>query len=228
MNQEKKHNRPQVKICGLTTPEMAAACVKHGADAVGCVFYPPSPRHVSTSLAANICAAVAGTARTVGVFVNTPPGEIIQTMEDCGLEFAQLHGTESPEMVTDLRRRGIMVIKTLFAEKPPLFSEASRYYATVCLVECGRGKLPGGNARTWNWTEAAPLALRQPLILAGGLTPDNVTEAIQAARPDAVDVSSGVEKSPGIKDMEKVRAFIRSVNAAVETTADSKPFRRIF
>ena len=217
-----------IKICGLTTPKMAEDCVTLGADAIGCVFFPPSPRNVSLDQAREICAAVAGKAETVGVFVNAPADEIIKTIDHCGLDGAQLHGTETPETVDQLNQHGIMVIKSLFAAKAPGFDEAGKYPSAAVLVECGQGRLPGGNARTWNWADAAAIGRKNPLVLAGGLSPDNIGEAIQAARPDAVDVSSGVEISPGKKDMEKVRAFINTVRALNTDKIYNRLLRRIF
>lgn len=217
-----------IKICGLTTPDMAEACAGLGADAIGCVFFPPSPRNVSLDQAKEICAAVAQKVKTVGVFVNASADEIIKTVNYCGLDFAQLHGTETSETVEILNQHGIMVIKSLFATKTPGFEEAGKYAAAACLVECGQGTLPGGNAKTWDWAEALPIGQKFPLVLAGGLSPDNIADAITAAQPDAVDVSSGVEASPGKKDLDKVRAFIDNVRALTIDTIYIRPLRRIF
>jgi phosphoribosylanthranilate isomerase/indole-3-glycerol phosphate synthase/phosphoribosylanthranilate isomerase len=130
------------------------------------------------------------------------------------LTVAQLHGREPPEVVDRLRREGLFVVKALFAERAPGLERAADYVAAAILVECGQGALPGGNAQDWDWARAGPLAERHPLILAGGLTPLNAAQAICAASPDAVDVSSGVETAPGRKDIRKVEAFIRAATAA--------------
>jgi phosphoribosylanthranilate isomerase len=202
--------RIQVKVCGLTDPQQAAACADLGADAVGLIFYPPSPRYVEPSKAAAIAAALRGKAAAVGVFVNVATEEILAGAERCGLTAVQLHGNESPEQVVQLKRAGVRVIKALFLEKDPRFARTAAYTADAFLLECGLGKLPGGNARRWDWSQAAGLA-QVPTILAGGLDPDNVARAVSLARPDAVDVSSGVEAAPGCKDLKKVEAFIAAV-----------------
>ena len=120
-----------------------------------------------------------------------------------------------------LIREGLFVIKALFADRAPVIEAASQYSASAYLVECGRGALPGGNAQEWDWSRAGPFAERHPLILAGGLTPENAAQAVRAALPDAVDVSSGVEAVPGRKSIRKVEQFIAAV-----ATAGAK--RRIF
>ena len=215
----------QVKICGLTRPDEALACARLGADAVGCVFYPPSPRHVSPGQAKRIAEALSPAGcGVVGVFVDTPLAGIVEAVETCGLSAVQLHGRESPELVQRLGRRGIRVIKGLFVNAAPAFSDASTYNAWAFLAECAGGPLPGGNARDWDWAAARALAATVPLVLAGGLTPDNVAEAVRAARPAAVDVSSGVEASPGRKDLTRVKHFLN----AVARIGGTEPTRRIF
>jgi phosphoribosylanthranilate isomerase len=204
----------QVKICGLTRPDEAAACAAAGAHAIGLVFYPRSRRCISTGTARDICRALpAGVAR-VGVFVDAPVEAIVRIAAAAGLTAVQLHGTEPPELVEGLRREGLFVIKALFAERAPTLEQAPIYPASAFLVECGRGPLPGGNAIDWEWGRAVSVAERFPTILAGGLTPMNAAQAICAASPDAVDASSGVEVAPGRKDINKVRAFIRAATAA--------------
>ncbi len=214
----------QVKICGLTDEDQARACARLGADAVGLVFYPPSPRHVGKALARRITAALPRGTAAVGVFVDEPLEDILDTARDCGLDAVQLHGREKPRRAAELRRAGLRVIKALFANRPPGFADADDYDADALLVECGRGPLPGGNAATWNWAAAAPLARRHPLVLAGGLTPENVADAVAAARPHAVDVSSGVELRPGVKDLARVRALL----TAVIDSPHPEKTRRIF
>jgi len=200
----------QIKVCGLTDPRQAEACADLGADAVGVVFFPPSPRCVEDLRAAEISAAVHGRALAVGVFVNVEPEEVLARVQRCNLGAVQLHGNESPEQVRHLQRAGVRVIKALFLEKEPRFARLSDYTADAFLLECGIGKLPGGNARSWDWSRAAA-SERAPSILAGGLDPDNIARAVSQAWPDAVDVSSGVESVPGRKDLMKVEAFIAAV-----------------
>ena len=201
----------QVKICGLTRPEEAVACAEAGADAVGLVFFPKSPRHVSLDRAREISTALAPAVARMGVFVDAGLDAVMETATCCGLTGVQLHGNETPEEVDRLRAQGLVVIKALFANRAPGFDAAARYAPTAFLAECAGGTLPGGNAIAWDWSTARDLGRVYPLVLAGGLAPDNVGDAIAAAAPAAVDVSSGVEAAPGRKDLEKVRRFIDAV-----------------
>ena len=203
---------PQVKVCGLTRVENALECIALGANAIGCVFYPKSPRHLTDNEAREICKAVSSSADTVGVFVNDSFSFIMKKVRRCFLDAVQLHGQESPELVNRLRRENLRVIKTLILGSKPTFGNANDYEPSAFLVECGGGILPGGNAVSWNWKNARFLAKKKAVILAGGLTPENVAGAINESDPDAVDVSSGVELSPGVKDTAKVKAFIRAVS----------------
>ncbi|MEW6077501.1 MAG: phosphoribosylanthranilate isomerase [Thermodesulfobacteriota bacterium] len=229
MNQTQQDlHTPQIKICGLTSAEEAEACVRLGADAVGCVFFAKSPRHVSRNQAREICAAVGDRAEVIGVFVNEKPEAVMEIVDACGLTGAQLHGTESRDDVTLLMNSGVLVIKALFAERAPFIKDAARYNADGLLVECGQGKLPGGNAETWDWRQARDLEAKSPLILAGGLSPENIAAAIKAALPDAVDVSSGVEAAPGTKDLKKVETFITSVRQSSDAYPAGRTIRRIF
>lgn len=218
-------NIPQVKICGLTTVEQAVQCAEAGANAIGCVFYPKSPRNITDAQAKEICAALPLEVKKVGVFVNETFEFIMSKVEYCGLNAVQLHGLELPELVSRLYRENLIVIKGLYIEGNPSTEQASQYKdAAAFLIECSRGKLPGGNAKAWNWRLAGGLKTDYPVILAGGLTPDNVSHAIAAALPDAVDVSSGVESVPGQKDIVKVRAF---TDAVFQCDMNRKP-KRIF
>jgi phosphoribosylanthranilate isomerase len=219
-----KQNIPQVKVCGLTNQDEAAGCVSLGADAVGCVFFSKSPRNVSLDQAKKIVHALPSHAKAVGVFVNESFDGIMRAVEHCGLHAVQLHGQEPPELTEMLYQKGLTVIKALFMEKDPMVSKASDYRAAAYLVECGKGELPGGNAVSWAWEDAMEFGEKQTLILAGGLTPENISIAISSALPDAVDVSSGVESSPGRKDLDKVAAFIR----AVKKCGMNKTIKKVF
>ncbi len=203
----------QVKICGLTDEDQALACARLGADAIGLVFFPRSPRHVSDDKGRAICRELPSGICTVGVFVNESYETIMKRVEFCGLRGAQLHGDESPELVARLLSEGLVVLKVFFVNGHPPLALAVRYPATACLVEAAGGPLPGGNARTWDWAAAGRLPANLPMVLAGGLDPENVREAIESANPDAVDVSSGVEAGPGIKDITKVELFISRAKA---------------
>lgn len=205
---------PQVKVCGLTRVEEALACVELGVHAIGCVFYPLSPRHVTEQQARSICLGLPAHVWSVGVFVNATLSSILHTVECCGLRAVQLHGNESKTLVQQLRRAGLLVVKAVFVNGTPAPENAARFGASAYLMENGGGRLPGGNALRWNWGTAARFGRQLPLILAGGLNAENVTEGIEVAMPDAVDVSSGVEASPGRKDMAKVKQFLEAVARA--------------
>ena len=218
---------PQVKICGLTRPHEAAHCVRLGADAIGVVFFPKSPRHVTADQARAVVAALPETAAAVGVFVDATFSYIMARVERCGLSMVQLHGRESAGLAVRLKAEGVGVIKALFVDGRPGFDDASGFDVAGYLVECAKGPLPGGNAMAWDWGAARDFGHRQPLVLAGGLSPGNVAEAVRAALPAAVDVSSGVEMSPGRKDSDRVARLI----AAVQGTADqyaAKSIKAVF
>jgi phosphoribosylanthranilate isomerase len=202
---------PQVKICGLTRVEQAFQCADLGADAIGCVFYPKSPRHLTDDQAKKICLALPERVKKVGVFVNESFSSIMNHVERCHLSTVQLHGQESPELVRRLCKQNLQVIKALFIDGNPSLKDAENYPASAFLVECGQGKLPGGNALQWNWDQAKSFGEKHPLIIAGGLSPENVSHAIKVSSPHAVDVSSGVESSPGNKDIDKVSLFLDAV-----------------
>ncbi|MDJ0991141.1 MAG: phosphoribosylanthranilate isomerase [Desulfobacterales bacterium] len=203
---------PQIKICGLTRPDEAEACAAAGADAIGLVFYPPSPRNLTAGAAAQITRVLTGDVCPVGVFVNETYETVMSIAEKAGLHAVQLHGQERPPLVERLKAGGLIVIKALFFNGRPDFTAADRYAAADAhLVECVGGPLPGGNALAWNWSAASSLSTGHPVVLAGGLNPENVSAAIADARPQAVDVSSGVEREPGRKDISRVAALCRAV-----------------
>lgn len=207
-----KPTAPQIKVCGLTVPEEAAACAALGADAVGLVFFPPSPRHVTLEQAARIAALLPGHVRAAGVFVNPDQGFLAEAILACGLRVVQLHGQEPPELAAWIQDRfPVTVLKALFMTKAPALNAAAQYQVSAFLVECGQGPLPGGNAQQWDWGAAADFARRHPTVLAGGLDADNVARAIDAALPQAVDASSGLEAAPGRKDLKKVERFVAAV-----------------
>jgi len=221
--------RPQIKVCGLTQVDEALKCAELGVDAIGCVFYPGSPRNITENQAKEICAALPSSVKTVGVFVNETFSNIMRKVEYCRLSSVQLHGQESPELVSQLYGEKLPVIKALFMERDPSLEVASDFQASAFLIECGKGVLPGGNAIGWDWGRARNFGEKYPLILAGGLTPENVLKAVTAGLPDAVDVSSGVESSPGRKDVKKVASFIEAVSGYnLEDESNKKKSRNIF
>jgi phosphoribosylanthranilate isomerase len=223
-NAEETPTRPQVKICGLTQAEEALACAELGADAIGCVFYPPSPRHVSDEQARSVFRHLPAAVFSVGVFVNEPFTTIMKTVERCGLKAVQLHGQEPVELALRLLKEGLLVIKAIFVKGAPSLKHIGSFQASAYLVECAGGPLPGGNALTWDYRAAAGISERETVILAGGINPDNASRAIREAMPDALDVSSGVESAPGRKDLDKVK---RLLEAVAVTDCSRKP-RRIF
>ena len=213
-------DRVGVKICGLTQVDQAEHCARLGADLIGLVFYPGSPRCIDSDTARDISLAVRSKATTVGVFVNESYRAVMEMAQYCGLRAVQLHGCEPPDRVQRLGAAGLVVLKALFHEKEPFLGRADDYDASAYLLECGAGRLPGGNARSWDWTAARKVNRKRPVVLAGGLSVDNISLAIRLGKPDAVDVSSGVERRPGVKDMQKVAAFI---DAAKRTKINYHP-----
>jgi phosphoribosylanthranilate isomerase/indole-3-glycerol phosphate synthase/phosphoribosylanthranilate isomerase len=216
--------RPQVKICGLTVVNDAVKSAELGADAIGLVFHPKSPRFVTEKQAREICLALPEKVKRVGVFVDETFTTIMQKVRSCGINAVQLHGSEPPELAESLIKEGLIVIKALFLERKPTFEDAAKYKVSAFLAEWGKGVLPGGNALSWDWEKARSICREHPLILAGGLTPENIYHSISLSLPDAVDVSSGVESAPGIKDIEKVKLFIMNVSEPIP----AKKTRRIF
>ncbi|MDD4272219.1 MAG: phosphoribosylanthranilate isomerase [Desulfobacter postgatei] len=203
-----------VKICGLTLVDNALDCVKAGADIIGLVFFEKSPRHVSTAKAREIARALPKGVPACGVFVNETYNSIMQTVSACGLEIVQLHGAEPPDLAERLSAQNLVVTKAFFAAKPPKLCDTEKYpSADFCLAEYGKGILPGGNAETWDYNQALDMAKKVRLMLAGGLNPANVADAVARIHPYAVDVSSGVEKTKGIKDIAKVKAFVRAAKS---------------
>jgi phosphoribosylanthranilate isomerase len=196
----------KVKICGITTREDAITALEAGVDALGFVFFQGSPRAVSPDHAAAIIAGLPPFVQTVGLFVNEAP-DIINTIADqCGLDIVQLHGDETPEICTRIRRR---VIKAFRVKDETSIAELERFPVAGYLLDAWTPAAHGGTGQTFNWEIAASAATSHRIILAGGLTPDNVAEAVRQVQPYAVDVSSGVESAPGKKDAGTVREFIR-------------------
>ena len=218
--------RPQIKVCGLTQVDQAVECAELGADAIGLVFYPKSPRCVTVHQAMTIAGAIGNRAAVIGVFVDVPVEEVLATADRCQLSGVQLHGQETPQMAEQIANAGLRVIKALFLKRAPYFELAAAYHTDGVLLECGLGRLPGGNAEDWDWAAARPIGENRPLVLAGGLTPENVVQAIKQGKPDAVDVSTGVEVRPGKKDLKKVNAFISAVMHSGDLY--TQPIRRIF
>ena len=224
-----KNYTPQIKICGLTKVDQAVQCAELGANAIGLIFYNKSPRFISDTRAREICRALPDSVRKIGVFVDESFDGIMKKVRTCGLTGIQLHGKETPELIDSLIHENLLVIKGLFTQTNPNISHVSLYKASAFLVECGKGKLPGGNAMTWNWSQAFEFGKKYQFILAGGLDPTNVVGAIYQCFPDAVDVSSGVEISPGQKDIDQVKDFISATHSVSgKYMLHKKTLRNIF
>ncbi|AJY68599.1 N-(5'-phosphoribosyl)anthranilate isomerase [Geobacter sulfurreducens] len=196
----------RVKICGITSLEDALVAVEAGADALGFVFHDESPRHVTPEQAAGIIAGLPPFIQTVGLFVNRPPAFVNDTATRCRLDLVQLHGDEPPEFCDAVERR---VIKAFRVKDISSLDPIRHYRVAAHLLDAYSPKAYGGTGLTFNWDIAAAAKEFGPLILAGGLTPDNVREAVETVKPYAVDVSGGVESAPGRKDAARVREFIR-------------------
>lgn len=199
------------KICGITRIEDALAAVAAGADAIGFVFYAKSPRAVTAVQARAIIAALPPFVTTVGLFVNASACELNETLDAVPLDLLQFHGDETSEQCEGYHRP---YIKALRVKAGDDIAGACNAYASASgiLLDAYVEGVPGGTGQAFDWS-LIPQGLSRPIILAGGLTVDNVVQAIDQVRPYAVDVSGGVEKSKGIKDHDKIRAFMRSVRA---------------
>jgi len=201
----------RVKICGITRAEDAVLAAELGAWAVGFVFWPGSPRWLDAPAAAAIAAQLPPQVARVGVFVDQPPDEIQSTATMVGLTFVQLHGRERPEEARSLARP---VIKAATLEQAQDDRTLLAWQDALLLVDGRDPQHPRADGRTVDWTAARQVAAKRAIVLAGGLTPRNVTDAIRTVRPAAVDVSSGVERAPGEKDPGLLRAFFTAVAAA--------------
>jgi phosphoribosylanthranilate isomerase len=220
----------RIKICGLTSPADAIATVAGGADAVGLNFYPGSKRCVSLTRAAEICSVLPAGVVKVGVFVNAPAGDVVATFDRLGLDLIQLHGDEPPDYVVALDNRPfIRAFRVGPQGGAPAIAwlDACRAVGrqpSAILIDSHQAGAYGGTGATADWHAARALAAGQDivqrplpaLVLAGGLTPINVADAIHAVRPAAVDTASGVETSPGRKDAGLVAAFVRAALSAFD------------
>ncbi len=207
----------EVKICGLSTPETLDAAVEGGARWVGFVTYPRSPRHISTDLLRTLGARVPKSVGRVGLFVDPDDVLLDERLATGAIDMLQLHGSETPARVAALKARtGKAVMKVIkVATRADVERDIAAYAAVAdrLMFEPTGGILPGGNAQAFDWTILRGLTVPLPWMLAGGLTPDNVAEAVRVTGAPAVDVSSGVEASRGVKSVELIRAFLDRVKA---------------
>lgn len=199
----------RVKICGITRPQDGQAAAAAGAHAIGLVFHPASPRHVSVEQARAIVAALPPLVCVVGLFVDAAAPSIDAVLRAVPLDLLQFHGNES---APDCRRHGRRYLKALHVRSGVDLARSAAPYADAAglLLDAFVPGVPGGSGRVFDWA-AVPAGLARPLILAGGLNAGNVAAAIRRLRPWAVDVSSGVESAPGIKDAGRMEAFIEAV-----------------
>lgn len=206
----------QIKICGIKTLGDALAAIDAGADLLGFNFYPPSPRFITPQGCTRLISRLQNhglNVSGVGVFVNEPAANINRILEDCGLDAAQLSGDEPPEALHALGDRAFKALRAMDQEialqQAALYARPGR--SPALLVDAFHPGLYGGTGQPGNWELARQLAARYPLLLAGGLHPGNVAQASNRVRPWGVDVASGVESTPGIKDIHKMQAFVQAV-----------------
>jgi phosphoribosylanthranilate isomerase len=205
----------KVKICGITGLEDAERAIELGAWALGFILWKPSKRHVDPAVAAGIVRAVRRKVETVGVFVNQPLDEIAGRVDVLGLTHVQLHGDEGPSFCAAVSQRtGAKVIKAARIGHAADLRDLDRFHTDYHLLDTSKSGHYGGTGATWDWGLVRRRRNTTPLILSGGLTADNVADGIAAMRPHAVDVASGVEASPGVKDPAKLEAFFAAVESA--------------
>jgi phosphoribosylanthranilate isomerase len=205
--------RTRVKICGITRVEDALSAVEQGADAIGLVFYPPSPRYVSASQAAEIAQVLPAFVTVVGLFVDALSADIEAVLSKVPIDLIQFHGNETPEQCRRYEKPYIKAIRvktdTNLIQYQSDFSDAK-----ALLLDTYTEGVPGGTGQVFDWN-VIPKHMTKQLVLAGGLDANNVTQAIKLVKPYAVDVSGGVESAKGIKDAAKIAAFMRGVSDAI-------------
>ena len=200
-----------IKICGITNIEDACFAAASGADAIGFIFHPPSPRYVTPEIVKGIIEELPYAVITVGVFVNLDCMEVKRIVDLCRLDMVQLHGAESPDFCRQFPRA--QVIKAIALRKEADLAPMREYPVRAMLVDAFDPQRHGGTGEKADWALAAKAKSTHPLILAGGLSLANIQEAIKAVSPDAVDINSGVESAPGRKDHAKVKEIIELVHS---------------
>jgi len=202
----------RIKICGITNQADALHAVSCGADALGFVFFAESPRCVDAATVRSIVSRLPEEVTMVGLFVNEQPETIRRIAQESGIDLVQMHGDETPG---DCNRVGLPVMKALRVRNAESLAGWKSFPVDAILLDAWHPDKLGGTGETCDWQLAKEMAVKTSIILAGGLNPTNVAEAVTMVRPQGVDVSSGVEKSPGIKDPEKVAAFISSARESL-------------
>jgi phosphoribosylanthranilate isomerase len=214
---------PKIKFCGLTTLADAELAVAAGAWAIGLIFWPGSKRRCTIESATEISAALRRRVQVAGVFVNATLDEVAAIADAAQLSMIQLHGDEGPAFCSEVARRtGAKVIKAARVRSGADIRALASFHTDFHLLDSYAPGQPGGTGETFAWELAAAHRGRVPVILSGGLTPDNVAEAIAAVHPFAVDVASGVERSPGHKDPAKLEAFATAVRSAIAAGAPAR------
>lgn len=204
--------RTRVKICGITRAQDAIDAVQQGADAIGLVFYPPSPRYIAPEQAAEIVKKIPAFVSVVGLFVNAAPAEVERILATVPLDILQFHGDETPAQCRQFSKPYMKAVRV--KSDTNLVQCAADYAdAKALLLDAFAEGVPGGTGQVFDW-KLIPQNLALPVVLAGGLNAENVAQAIAAVKPYAVDVSGGVEASKGIKDAAKIAAFMRGVSNA--------------
>ena len=202
-------HRTRVKMCGITRPEDAIQAVAAGADAIGLVFYPPSPRAVTAEQAAAIAAAVPAFVSVTALFVNASSEEVQSVLDRARIDLLQFHGDENDDFCRQFKRPYIKAIRV--RQTSDLVASCLRFpSALALLLDSYKPGVPGGTGETFEWS-LIPAQLNKPIILAGGLETNNVAHAIQQVKPYALDVSGGIEAEKGIKDPVKIAAFMNEV-----------------
>jgi len=196
-----------VKVCGITNPADARVAAEAGADAVGFLFA-KSPRLVSAEEARRISIALPENVLKVGVFVNAPPEVVLRVAAEAGLDIAQLHGDETPETVAAVRAGGLAVMKAIRVRNADDLADVERFDADLLLLDAYSERARGGTGERFDWGVAKSLKGRGNIVVSGGLTPENVREALDFFEPYGVDASSSLEDAPGKKNQESVRRFI--------------------
>jgi phosphoribosylanthranilate isomerase len=205
----------KVKICGITQLEDAERAIELGAWAVGFILWEPSKRYVDPAVAAGIVRQIRRKVETVGVFVNQPLDDIADHVDVLGLSHVQLHGDEGPSFCSAVAQRtGAKVIKAARIGHASDLRDLDRFHTDYHLLDTAKTGQYGGTGATWDWSLVRGRRNKIPLILSGGLTAENVAEGIAAVKPYAVDVASGVEASPGVKDPAKLEAFFAAIQSA--------------
>ena len=203
--------KTRVKICGITNVADGLAAAEAGADMIGLMFYESSPRHITLARAAEISRALPPFLMRVGVFVNAPADYVLRAIGECNLTMLQFHGDETSDFCTQF---GLMNMKAIRVRDAGSLAQLENYQTDAFLLDAHSKNGLGGTGEKFNWELAVEAQkFGKPIFLAGGLTPENVADAVRKVHPFGVDVSSGVESAPGIKDHAKVKAFITAAKS---------------